>query len=98
MSLKEENHKDIKDRVLRWVDSKFGGDWDGAFTHYAGKNNSDFTVNKDELRLLLNDAGFVSWIEQTELCDKIMKQKAKDSTNSSDDRFEKREFFKMFRS
>ncbi len=93
----EQKKAELKDKVLCLVDTKFGGDWDGAFAHYAGTNNSDFTINKEELRLLLNDAGYVSWIDQTDLCDKLIKLKEKDTANPSDDRFEKSEFFKTFR-
>lgn len=49
------NERELKEKVGRLVNKKFGGDFKAAFTHYDG--DQDGAVSKGELVKLLSDAG-----------------------------------------
>jgi hypothetical protein len=47
----------LRDGVSRLVDSKFGGDWERMFRHYAGISGGSDMVERRDLIPLLEDAG-----------------------------------------
>jgi Ca2+-binding EF-hand superfamily protein len=53
-----EQRQEIDDKVTALVQTRFGGDYRAAFAHYDGDGNG--TIDKDELKPLLKDAGIGS--------------------------------------
>ena len=54
----EEQKQEIDDKVTALVANRFGGDYRAAFAHYDADGNG--TIDKDELKVLLKDAGIGS--------------------------------------
>ena len=54
----EEKRQEIDDKVTALVLTRFGGDYRAAFAHYDTDGNG--TIDKDELKALLKDAGIGS--------------------------------------
>jgi Ca2+-binding EF-hand superfamily protein len=54
----EDQRREIDDKVTALVTTRFGGDYRAAFAHYDADGNG--TIDKDELKALLNDAGIGS--------------------------------------
>jgi hypothetical protein len=69
-----EAEKELKDKVTKLVDSKFGGDWDKAFAHYAAKSGAGAEVERDDLLLMLEDADIGSWLTRGAWADGIMEE------------------------
>jgi Ca2+-binding EF-hand superfamily protein len=51
----DEQRQEIDDKVTALVKAKFGGDYRAAFAHYDADGNG--TIDRDELKALLKDAG-----------------------------------------
>jgi calcium-binding protein CML len=51
----EQNKQELRDKVAALVGAKFGGDYAAAFGHYDA--NRDGVISKNELKVLLADAG-----------------------------------------
>jgi Ca2+-binding EF-hand superfamily protein len=54
----EEQREEIDDKVTALVRTRFGGDYRAAFAHYDADGNG--MIDKDELKVLLKDAGIGS--------------------------------------
>src|SRR6476646_7822958 len=54
----EEQKQAVDDNVTALVTTRFGGDYRAAFAHYDADRNG--TIDKDELKALLKDAGIGS--------------------------------------
>ena len=54
----EQKRQEIDDKVTALVKTRFGGDYRAAFAHYDADGNG--TIDKDELKALLSDAGIGS--------------------------------------
>jgi len=54
----DENRREIDEKVTTLVTTRFGGDYRAAFAHYDADGNG--TIDKDELKALLSDAGIGS--------------------------------------
>ena len=54
----EDQRQGIDDKVTALVKTRFGGDYKAAFAHYDADGNG--TIDKDELKALLKDAGIGS--------------------------------------
>jgi Ca2+-binding EF-hand superfamily protein len=54
----EDKKQEIDDKVTVLVETRFGGDYRAAFAHYDADGNG--TIDKDELKALLADAGIGS--------------------------------------
>ena len=54
----EEKRQEIDEKVTALVKTRFGGDYRAAFAHYDTDGNG--TIDKDELKALLSDAGIGS--------------------------------------
>lgn len=54
----DENKREVEEKVSALVASRFGGDYRAAFAHYD--SDGDGAIRKDELKLLLADAGIGS--------------------------------------
>jgi Ca2+-binding EF-hand superfamily protein len=54
----EEKRQEIDDKMTALVKTRFGGDYRAAFAHYNADGNG--TIDKDELKALLSDAGIGS--------------------------------------
>ncbi len=50
--------RELDEKVTALVRARFGGDYRAAFTHYDADGNG--TIDKDELKALLSDAGIGS--------------------------------------
>ena len=55
----EEQKEELKRALTKLVDSKFGGDWSKAFEEYSKRGGAGGVIEKDELKEILSDAGFV---------------------------------------
>ena len=53
----DKRKKELVKRVSDLVYGRFGGDYNAAFNHYATKSSAEPSVDADELRELLSDAG-----------------------------------------
>jgi hypothetical protein len=80
----EKQIKELKEKVAALVQNKFGGDWYRGFTYYAAKNGGSSAVEKEDLLVLLEDAGIGSWITRGAWADGILDaaDKNKDKTIS----------------
>jgi Ca2+-binding EF-hand superfamily protein len=54
----EEQLQEIDVKVMALVTTRFGGDYQAAFAHYDANGNG--TIDRDELKALLKDAGIGS--------------------------------------
>ncbi|MBP3954472.1 EF-hand domain-containing protein [Gemmata sp. G18] len=54
----EQQKQEIDDKVTTLVRGRFGGDYRAAFAHYD--SNDSGAIDKDELKVLLSDAGIGS--------------------------------------
>jgi Ca2+-binding EF-hand superfamily protein len=54
----EDKRQEIDDKITALVKARFDGDYRAAFAHYDADSNG--TIDKDELKLLLKDAGIGS--------------------------------------
>ena len=54
----EEQKQEIDDKVTALVANRFGGDYRAAFVHYDADGNG--TIDNNELKILLKDAGIGS--------------------------------------
>jgi hypothetical protein len=68
----EAQKQELKDKVTRLVDGKYGGDWERAFRHYAGKSGAGTLVERKELLELLEDAGIGNWLTRGVWADGII--------------------------
>ena len=53
-----EQKRELDEKVTALVRARFGGDYRAAFNHYDADGNQ--TIDKDELKALLSDAGIGS--------------------------------------
>lgn len=90
----EAQKQEIKDKVTRLVDSKYGGDWTKMFTFYAGQSEAPDEVERKELVVLLEDAGIGNWITRGQWADGIME----DLDTSANNKISWSEFNKVLRS
>lgn len=63
--------QELKERVTKLVDERFGGEWRRAFDAYAG---SDGGINENELNSLLEDIGygpFERWVGTGKVMDEL---------------------------
>ncbi len=70
----EKQIKELKEKVQSVVTSKYGGDWYRGFQDYAAKHGSSTVVEKDDLMMLLEDAGVGSWLTRGAWADGILKE------------------------
>ena len=89
----EEQINELKDKFKNWVDAKFGGDWDKAFRYTANRNNTDNTINREELLWALKQVGIGNWITRSAWADGIIKEVDK----NSDGNIAEAEFNAIFR-
>jgi hypothetical protein len=68
----EEDIKELKRKIKKLVDSKFGGDYKKAFTHYDENNNK--SINAEELEKLLKDADVGNWATRSRWVSGIIKR------------------------
>jgi len=78
----EKEIKELKEKVAALVQSKFGGDWYRAFTHYAALNGSNATVDKEDLQVMLEDAGVGNWLTRGAWADGIIGELDKNKDKS----------------
>ena len=83
----------VRAKLNKWVDTKFGGDWDRAFRTIANRNNTDNTINREELLWALKQAGIGNWITRGAWADGIIKELEKDNSRS----ISEKEFNSVFR-
>jgi hypothetical protein len=83
----EAEKRELRDKITRLVDSKFGGDWTKAFDHYAANSGAGSLVERDDLKVLLKDAGIGNWITRGAWADGVIEQfdKDKDKKISADE-------------
>lgn len=83
----EKQIKELKEKISALVQNKFGGDWYRGFNHYAAKNGGTSTVEKEDLLVLLEDAGVGSWLTRGAWADGIIDaaDKNKDKSISWDE-------------
>lgn len=62
--------QELKEKVGRLVEDKFGGDLLKAFGHYD--ENTDGKIDRDELIELLKDAGIGNWLTRGQWADGIL--------------------------
>jgi hypothetical protein len=63
---------ELKQKVGKLVDSKFGGDYKKAFAHYDG--DKDGAMTKDEIKDMLSDAGVGNGLTRGAWADGILKK------------------------
>jgi len=90
----EEEKAELKSKVSKLVDQKYGGDWDRAFRHYAAKGGSGSLVEKDDLLVLLEDADIGNWMTRGAWADGIIEE----LDSSGDGKISKPEFQKVLKS
>lgn len=73
------NVAELKAKVSRLVDSKFGGDYNAAFDHYAG---NDGVATRSELIDMLKDAGVGNGLTRGMWADGVMKEVDADGSGS----------------
>jgi len=70
----KEQKKELVDKVTQLVDTKFGGDWDKAFKSYAEHSGSGSLIDRDELLVMLEDAGIGNWLTRSSWADGIIEE------------------------
>ncbi len=68
----EKQIKELKEKVAALVQNKFGGDWYRGFNHYALKTGGSASVEKEDLLVMLEDAGVGSWLTRGAWADGII--------------------------
>ena len=63
--------RQLRERVTRLLDQRFGGNIDRAFDHYAG---ADGSIDRGELLTMLRDAGIGNFITRGVWADEIIKR------------------------
>ena len=63
--------REVAEKVGNLVNSKFGGDYNAAFKHYA---NGGSEVSRDGVKQMLSDAGVGSWATRGLYTDGLMKR------------------------
>jgi Ca2+-binding EF-hand superfamily protein len=66
----DEQKQEVDDKVTALVATRFGGDYRAAFAHYDADGNG--TIDKDELKALLKDAGIGSGLTRWAWANGIM--------------------------
>ena len=73
----DDNKQEIDDKVTALVRGRFAGDYKAAFAHYDADSNG--VIDKDELKVLLADAGIGSGLTRWAWASGIMKEVDRDS-------------------
>ena len=64
--------RELREKVERLIRTNFAMDWRRAFDHYASDSNA--AVNREELLVLLEDAGIGNWATRGAWADGVMKK------------------------